>query len=306
VSDVAAAARNRGASLTSVVMVAADSGPGLLDSAASVLRSTVELELIVVDNASADGSVESVAQRWRDDARVRIVRNARNLGFGAGCNRGAALARGEALLFLNPDCAVAPETIGRACEAMSPGLGLLGVCIVDGHGNPEAAARRRDPLLRRSLMSVSGLARFQSRWPCLEGVEIPPSGKAPPLETVDAISGALMLLPRAVFDGIGGFDEGYFLHAEDLDLCRRVRDSGLAVACANDIKVQHGKGGSSRHRPLFVAWHKHRGMWRWFTKFDPAARNPLLRALVWFGLALHFAVLSPIHAWRQQVARNQR
>ena len=305
-SDVAAAARNRGASLTSVVMVAADSGPGLLDSAASVLRSTVELELIVVDNASADGSVESVAQRWRDDARVRIVRNARNLGFGAGCNRGAALARGEALLFLNPDCAVAPETIGRACEAMSPGLGLLGVCIVDGHGNPEAAARRRDPLLRRSLMSVSGLARFQSRWPCLEGVEIPPSGKAPPLETVDAISGALMLLPRAVFDGIGGFDEGYFLHAEDLDLCRRVRDSGLAVACANDIKVQHGKGGSSRHRPLFVAWHKHRGMWRWFTKFDPAARNPLLRALVWFGLALHFAVLSPIHAWRQLVARNQR
>jgi hypothetical protein len=113
-------------------------------------------------------------------------------------------------------------------------------------------------------------------------------------------------LPRAVFDRVGGFDEGYFLHAEDLDLCRRVRDGGMRVACVNAIKVMHGKGGSSRHRPLFVARHKHRGLWRWFVKFDPAARNPLLRTAVWIGLWSHFAALLPINAWRQARAGAQR
>jgi len=115
-----------------------------------------------------------------------------------------------------------------------------------------------------------------------------------------------MFLPRAAFDRVGGFDEGYFLHAEDLDLCRRVRDGGMRVACVNTIQVLHGKGGSSRHRPLFVARHKHRGMWRWFVKFDPAARNPLIRSVVWIGLWLHFAALLPINAWRQARAGAQR
>jgi GT2 family glycosyltransferase len=78
----------------------------------------------------------------------------------------------------------------------------------------------------------------------------------------------------------------------------------LRVACVNTIKVMHGKGGSSRHRPLFVARHKHRGMWRWFVKFDPAARNPLLRAAVWVGLWLHFTALMPINAWRQATAQR--
>jgi GT2 family glycosyltransferase len=72
-----------------------------------------------------------------------------------------------------------------------------------------------------------------------------------------------------------------------------VRDAGHAVACVNAIRVVHGKGGSSRHRPLFVAWHKHRGLWRWFRKFDPAARNPLLAGLVWLGIWVHFMLQLP-------------
>jgi N-acetylglucosaminyl-diphospho-decaprenol L-rhamnosyltransferase len=123
------------------------------------------------------------------------------------------------------------------------------------------------------------------------------------IECVEAVSGALMMLPRAVFARLGGFDEGYFLHCEDLDLCRRVRDAGLRVACANAVGVTHVKGTSGRHRPFFVAWHKHRGMWRWFVKFDPAARNPLLRAIVWCGVWLHYLVLAPRYAWALLRAR---
>ena len=285
--------------LTSVIIVAADSGAGPAECVGRVLEGTTAVEVIVVDNASSDGCVDAVASRWPDDARVRVVRLASNLGFGAGCNRGAAIATGDALLFLNPDCTVAPDTLARLRAASNPAIGLLGVDIVDADGVPEPASRRRDPLLRRAFMTVTGLARFERRWPALAGVVLPSASDRASTEDVDAVSGALMYLPRAVFDRLGGFDEGYFLHAEDLDLCRRVRDAGMRVACVNAIKVMHGKGGSSRHRPLFVARHKHRGMWRWFVKFDPAARNPLLRAAVWIGLWLHFAALLPINAWRQ-------
>ena len=92
--------------------------------------------------------------------------------------------------------------------------------------------------------------------------------------------------------------------AKILDLCKRARDTGAAVVCANDVRVVHVKGTSSRARPVFVARHKHRGMWRWFVKFDPAARNPLLRAFVWCALWAHFVVMVPIYALKTQ--RNQR
>jgi GT2 family glycosyltransferase len=114
----------------------------------------------------------------------------------------------------------------------------------------------------------------------------------------EAVSGALMLLPRVVFQSLDGFDEGYFLHCEDLDLCRRTRDAGYRVLLAGDVHVLHAKGGSSAHRPVFVSRYKHRGMWRWFRKFDPAARNPLLAALVWVGIWVHFGWLIPGQLWR--------
>lgn len=292
--------------LTSVIIVCADSGTGAADCVGQVLASTVPVEVIVVDNASSDGCVDAVAARFAADTRVRIVRNERNLGFGTGCNRGAAVATGDALVFLNPDCVLAQDVLKRLREASASAAGLLGVEIVDAAGIPEPASRRRDPLMRRALMTLSGLARFERRWPALAGIDLPSGSNRPPVETVDAVSGALLYLPRAAYERLGGFDEGYFLHAEDLDLCRRARDAGLRVACVNTIRVEHGKGGSSRHRPLFVSWHKHRGMWRWFVEFDPAARNPLLRGVVWVGLWLHFAARAPIDAWRQRRAARQR
>ncbi|MEP6941023.1 MAG: glycosyltransferase family 2 protein, partial [Rudaea sp.] len=121
------------------------------------------------------------------------------------------------------------------------------------------------------------------------------------VEDVDAISGALILMSRDAFERVGGFDEGYFLHCEDLDLCRRVRDAGYRVVCASEIRVLHAKGGSSRQRPVFVAWHKHRGMWRWFNKFDPAARNPLLRVFVWSGIWFAFVARLPLLAGRRAI-----
>jgi GT2 family glycosyltransferase len=122
-------------------------------------------------------------------------------------------------------------------------------------------------------------------------------------EPVEAVSGACMYLPRALFERVGGFDEGYFLHCEDLDLCRRVRDAGALVAVVHSAQVRHAQGSSSWHRPVFVSRHKHRGMWRWFVRHDPAARNPLLRLLVGAAIGAHFLATAP-YLWLRARVRG--
>ncbi len=278
------------ANLTSVLVVAANSGNDLVTCVERALAGFAPIDVIVSDNASEDGSIDIVASRWNGDTRVRIVRNGRNLGFGAGCNRAAASARGDALLILNPDCLLGADTISRlrAVLANDKTIGIVGATIVDANGRYEPASRRRDPLLRRALATMTGLSRLAH----VDGANIQNPSRGD-IEDVDAVSGALMMIPADMFRLVGGFDEGYFLHCEDLDLCRRVRDLGARVVCANDVRVVHGKGTSSRHRPVFVAMHKHRGMWRWFTKFDPAAHNAFVRAIVWLGLWSHFVLMMP-------------
>ena len=286
--------------LTSVIVVTADSGVLLLQCIDRALASSARLEIIVVDNASQDGAPVHAVSAHAGDPRLRLIANAVNRGFGPACNQGAAAAHGDALLFLNPDCLIEADTIAamRAVCAADRSIGLLGADVRTPAGAPARGNRRRDPTVRRSVMTFSGLARFESRWPSLAGVEMNASASRVDVERVDAVSGACMYLPRAAFERVGGFDEGYFLHVEDLDLCRRIRDAGFAVAIANAVRVVHVQGSSSRHRPLFVAAHKRRGMWRYFTKFDAQAQNPALRALVWLGLWLR---LSPNATGRRHI-----
>lgn len=289
------------AGTTSVIIVAADSGGGLIAAARRVLAVDTPLQLIVSDNASGDGSIEQLQREFGGDARLRILRNGKNLGFGAGVNRAAALADGDSLLVLNPDCLIEPDTLARLrAQAQAPGTGVVGVRIQDGAGTDEPASLRRDPTLRRSLCSLLRLDRFAARWPALAGVNAAAAAvQRGEDSTAEAISGAAMLFPRKAFEAVGGFDEDFFLHCEDLDICRRLRDAGYAVRYAGSIRVLHGKGGSSRHRPAFVAWHKHRGMWLWFCRHDPAARNLLLRGLVWAGIWTRFSLLLPLLLWRK-------
>ena len=287
--------------LTSVIVVTADSGPLVVRCVERALSSSAAIELIIVDNASRDGLVDVVGQRFAGDSRLQILRNTANIGFGPACNRGAAMASGDSLLFLNPDCLIEAETIAglRDVTSQFPNAGILGVRVLDAAGDTEPASRRRDPTLRRAINSMFGISRFERRSSSWAGVNMSGPVATTLAEPVDAISGACMYLPRAVFDQLGGFDEGYFLHCEDLDLCRRARDAGHAVLFVPSLGVRHEQGSSSYRRPLFVSRHKHRGMLRYFLAFDPAARNPVLRVLVGCGIWAHYALLAPIQAWRQ-------
>jgi len=281
----------------SVIVVAADSGPELRECVRLILACTLPLELILVDNDSRDGVPPAIARAHQHDERLRVIYSYRNLGFGAAVNLGAKQARGRSLLILNPDCLPGEDDLRKllALQAARPKAGLIGAVVCDADGRPDPASWRRDPLLRRSLNTLLGRPG--------ETVEV---GQQIPAEVIEAeaISGALMLMTREMFERLGGFDEKYFLHCEDLDLCRRVRDIGYQVLLAGNVRVAHGRGSSSRHRPIFVSRHKHRGMWRWFRRHDPAARNPLLAAAVWLGIWTHFLLQIPGQLWRLLRARR--
>ncbi|HEY9255514.1 MAG TPA: glycosyltransferase family 2 protein [Stenotrophomonas sp.] len=251
-----------------------------IDECLARLRAAADVtEIRVVDNNSDDDTLAVVQRHAIEDARVHFIANPDNPGFATACNQGAADSSAPWLVFINPDLMVERDTLQRLrqkAETLGGTPALLGVEQVDEHGQPDGAVRRRDPDFAAMLRSPRGGAQLAV-----------PVDAAQPLQQVDAISGALMLMPRALFDRIGGWDAGYRLHAEDLDLCRRAREAGAVVAVANDLQVLHLRGVSSRSRPFFVEWHKHRGLWRYFRKFEAPRRGWSVRVGVWMAIWAH-------------------
>ncbi|WP_024891371.1 glycosyltransferase family 2 protein [Luteimonas huabeiensis] len=235
-------------------------------------------QIRVVDNGSRDGTLALVQRHASLDPRVRFIGNPDNPGFAVACNQGAAASDAPWLAFVNPDCLPGADALARLREyaAAQPAPALLGADLVDEAGERDGAARRRDPDFLAMLRS-----------PAARRLDLPVDTRVA-LQPVDAVSGALMLMPRALFARIGGFDTGYRLHAEDLDLCRRAREAGALLAVANDVRVVHVRGVSSRSRPLFVEWHKHRGLWRYFRRFEAPRRSPAQRVAVWLAIWLRF------------------
>ena len=247
----------------------------------------------VVDNGSDDASLDILQRHALADPRVRFIANPDNPGFGVACNQGAADSDAPWLAFVNPDLQVRPDSLERLrTHALAlGGEALLGADLLGEDGVRDGAARRRDPDFGAMLRAPGAGSRLE--------VALDP---ALALQPVEAVSGALMLMPRALFERIGGFDEGYRLHAEDLDLCRRARLAGAAVAVANDVAVLHARGVSSRSRPLFVEWHKHRGLWRYFRKFEAPRRGAATRAAVFAAIWAHFLVAAPRAFSRRRTA----
>jgi hypothetical protein len=258
-----------------------------LDACLSRLLASVGVaRVVVVDNDSRDNSVAIVNAYAARDPRVQVIANAHNPGFAVACNQGAALCSEPWLALVNPDCLLATSDLEelRELAQAQPDAGIVGADLVDDAGVRDNATRRHELTLARLL------AGFGQRDSLAIAAD---DSKA--LQAVDAVSGALMLMPRSVFNAVGGFDGGYRLHAEDLDLCRRVRDAGHGVYVANRVRVLHLRGVSSRRRPLWVEWQKHRGIWRYLRRFDRQLRNPLWWALAGVLLWAHLP-LAMLHA----------
>jgi GT2 family glycosyltransferase len=183
----------------------------------------VRSEIIVVDNQSADGTVEVVRNCGAD---IRLLTNQTNLGFGRACNQGADISHGRFLYFLNPDAQFErPDGLWRICQVMdqNPTWGLAGTRVLSPDGSNEAAPAMDYPSQRHCRRDFSRLP-----------------GK------IAWVLGASMLVRREVFAALGGFDPQFFLYSEETDLCLRVRKDGLEIGFVPEVTVRHIGQASER------------------------------------------------------------
>ena len=250
----------------SVVMVVYMTGEALAQSLDRVLADPLVDEFVIVDNGSSPVEAERLRDLAARDGRTVLLSGHGNVGFARGANLGARQARGDLLVFLNPDAFLQPGCIAELVREVEgrPSPCIVGGRILNADRTEQRGARRGDITPVSALLSLSGLAR---RLPGLDRYEVHWEGEAEPsaAANVPTISGACFCMRRADFEAVGGFDEGYFLHVEDVDLCWRVRRQGGQVLFHPKAEVVH-LGHTSLASPLKVEFHKGVGLARYFRK----------------------------------------
>jgi GT2 family glycosyltransferase len=280
----------------SIVIVNYNSGMLLTECVRSTLPQASEI--LVIDNASKDESIEACI-RQVTDPRLKVIYNKTNLGFAAACNQGFSLSQSKYILFLNPDCCLEEETIAKLLPILQADceVGMVGGLLINPDGTEQPGGRRSVPTPWRSFVRAFGLYKFSSRWPRLFSDFILHQQPLPdePIE-VEAISGACTLVKREAVDVVGLWDDGYFLHCEDLDWCMRFRQKGWKILFVPDAIITHHKGGCRHTRPFFVEWHKHKGMVYFYRKFFRHQYPGMLMWLVVVGVWLHFTLIAGFYS----------
>ncbi len=245
----------------SIVMVSYFTGPSLMESVPAVLADPDILELIIVDNGNTVSARQRLWALTKDERRIRIVQGQGNVGFGRACNYGAKLAKGDYILFLNPDAVIEKGTAMTLAEC---GDSLSRPWIAGGNlqtvnGVEQRGSRRSALTPMAAVVSFTPLHKLPGfRSIHLEHMPLPDTPVEMPI-----VSGACLMVDRESFDMLGGFDERYFLHVEDIDICRRAKLSGGDVFFVPDAKVMH-YGSTSRARIVRVESNKFRGFVRYF------------------------------------------
>ena len=266
-----------------VVMVVFRTGPVLAKSVRRVLRDEMVDELVLIDNGSTDEE-EAILDEAAREPKVTLIRGHGNVGFARGANMGAGAAHGRVLVFLNPDALLQAGCIKALKNALSVQVRpcVIGARVMNPDGTEQRGARRGEVTPVTTLLS---LTRLSQRMRAFRGYEIHHEDDLVPGEPlpVPTISGACFAMTRADFADMGGFDTGYFLHVEDVDLCWRVRKSGGDVLFQPAARVTH-VGSTSRSHPVKVEFHKGVGLARYFRKRADTRRR----------MALAYALAVPI------------
>lgn len=280
----------------SVVMVVYMTGEALEQSVACVLADPLVNEFVIVDNGSPAGDAARLRSLAERDDRVTLLSGHGNIGFARGANLGARTARGELLVFLNPDAFLQPGCIAELAReiALRPVPCIVGGRVLNADRSEQRGARRGDITPASALVS---LCRLSNRVKSLRNLEVHWEADAPPEQpaNVPTISGACFCMRREDFDAVDGFDEGYFLHVEDVDLCWRVRQQGGSVVFHPRAEVIH-LGGTSQTSPLKVEFHKGVGLARYFRKRSVKISERLL-AWALSPVIIFTAVARPV-MWR--------
>jgi N-acetylglucosaminyl-diphospho-decaprenol L-rhamnosyltransferase len=255
---------------------------------------TGETRVTVVDSGSQETTPAMVA---REFPAVRLIRCA-NIGFSAANNLALRESPAEAVLLLNPDTEVYEGTLDAALARLrsEPRIGMVGVKLVTESGKLDHACKRSFPTPLSALAHFTGVGRGEGAPAALSQYRATDLGEDEPGE-VDAVNGAFMLCRAEAVREVGLLDEGYWLYMEDLDWCRRFWDAGWKVFYEPAGTALHVKGGCSgaRRAPRQeIAFH--RGMGRFYRRFEAPCRNPAVNAAVYAGIGAKLAVSLAITA----------
>lgn len=236
--------------LISVVIVNYNVRDFLQQAIASLQKALrgISSEIFVADNASDDGSVEAIREKF---PKVKIVANAQNLGFAKANNAVLLQTRSNYILLINPDTMVQEDTIRVMLEFFEehPDAGMAGCKILNPDGSFQLACRRSFPTPSVALARMTQLSKVfpKSKFFGRYNLTYLSTDETYPVE---AISGSFMMLRREVFEQIGGFDESYFMYGEDIDWCYRIREAGWQIYYVHSTQIIHYKGESTRRSSL--------------------------------------------------------
>jgi GT2 family glycosyltransferase len=263
----------------------------------------IDLEVVVVDGASFDGCGEMLAREFPD---VRFIQCEKNVGFARANNLGFEQARGDQLLFLNPDTEIIGDAINVLLQALArmEGAGIVGAKLLNTDGSVQTSCVQAFPTILNQLLDAEVLRKAfpkHSFW----GMAPLFSGDASP-EPVQVLSGACLMMHRAVFVQVGRFSEEYFLYAEDLDLCYKVSRAGLKNYYVPGASIIHHGGGSSQpDRSTFSDVMMRESVFRFLTKVRGKSYSTGYRlslALSALGRLLLLALLFPVKLVRGEMA----
>jgi len=245
-------------------------------------------EVIIIDNASGDGSREIVASKFQEAQWIQLKTN---IGFGKACNIGVEAARGEYLLFLNPDTVISANTLSDAVEFMEthPEAGLMGPKILNPDGTLQLSCRRSIPTPTVAFYYFIGLSYLfpkSKRFGRYHLTYMDEDATA----RVDVISGSFMFMRRALFNEIGGFDKRFFMYGEDIDLCYRITHTGREVWYYPQIKIVHQKGKSSAKRKVRSRFYFYEAMIIFLSKYRKLQEMVFPWWLIWIGIVFQGAL----------------
>ena len=260
------------------------------------LRADGVAQVVVVDNDSHDGSEQALAT---SDPDARWLPTGANLGYGGAANRGVAATDTPYVLVLNPDVLVEPGTVKALSAALdrNPRLAVVGPRVEEPDGSLYPSARRFPDLATAAghafLGYVAPRNRFSRAYKLLDWDHARPG-------VVDWVSGSCMLARRSAYEEVGGFDEAYFMYAEDVDLCWQLGQRGWQVAYEPAGRVVHAGAVSTNQAPYRMILEHHRSLWRFARKSTTGPRRAALPAVA-VGLTLRTAT-----AWGQRAFESWR
>lgn len=301
---------DKNAAAVSAIVVSYFTGP-VLARAIEALRAQDEIgEIIIVDNGNFPGDVEQAAKSEAGPP-VKVISGHGNIGFAAACNLGARQASGVYLLFINPDAIMPAGGVARlladAAELERPWL--MGAKLVGPDGEEQQGSRRRVLTPWTAFVEVTRLYKLAPQHPYFRRFNMHTEECPEDLEEVPTLSGAVMFLPREDYDAVGGMDERYFLHVEDVDFCLRFGKSGGDIYFNPHVSVLHYKS-SSRANPVKIEARKTAGIIRYFhTHFSDAYPKPflwLVDGALWAAFGLLFVKRGIMKALRLAGFRARR